>query len=259
LSTPRARPSGQLSPTRALPRRTRAAHSAASQPTALRDRLNSVQLRGTQASGAKRVGWTALCLAVVAAALLNGCVGVAQTPRAVECQRLPEDPRQTLSQAWEQYQPDRALPFSIPVRRRLFALQVLLISAGMYDDPPSDPATVYAEYASQFVRDFGMSRNPGLATALEELNQTFQQDRERPESDLSNNCGLILARRMLRDDAVDVSTDWVLQTITWGFAPTFQQSIQQLVSEDAHACSSEPAIASVPESVLACTMRRVGL
>ena len=109
------------------------------------------------------------------------------------------------------------------------------------------------------LRDFGMSRNPGLADALSRLSQTLQQARERPESDLGNNCGLILTRRMLRDDPVSVSTDWVLQTVTWGFAPTFQESIGKIVHDHAQACSSAPDVAAVPESVLECTMRRVGL
>lgn len=129
------------------------------------------------------------------------------------------------------------------------------MSAGMYGEPPSDPAAVYAQYAPQFVRDFGMGRNPGLAAALDKLSQTLQQNRERSDGELDNNCGLILARRLLHNDPVGVSTDWVLQTITWGFAPTFQESIRQLVHGHAQACSSEPDA----ESVLACTMRRVGL
>lgn len=151
------------------------------------------------------------------------------------------------------------MPFSIPVRRRLFAFQVLLVSAGMYDEPPSDPATVVTQYAPQFVRDFGMSRNPELAGALAKLSQALQQELERPESELGNNCGLILARRMLRADPVNVSTDWVLQTVTWGFAPTFQESIRQLVHDHARACSDQPDAAGTPESLLVCTMRRVGL
>ena len=151
------------------------------------------------------------------------------------------------------------MPFSIPVRRRLFALQALLISAGMYDEPPSDPAAVYGQYAPQFVADFGMGRNPGLADALAKLSETLQEVRARVDGDLGDNCGLVLARRMLRDDAVNVSTDWVLQTVTWGFAATFQESIRQLVHEHAQACGNELDAGGIPESILACTMRRVGL
>ena len=177
---------------------------------------------------------------------------------AVECGPLP-DAREELAQAWQAFQPDRPLTFSIAIRPRLFAFQVLLISAGMYDEPPSAPAAVYAQYAPQFVRDFGMSRNPGLTGALANLSETLQQARERSEGDFGNNCGLILARRMLHQDAVNVSTDWVLQTVTWGFAPTFQESIHQLVHDHAQTCSSEPDVEGVPEAVLGCTIRRVGL
>lgn len=197
-------------------------------------------------------------VAAMAGCLLSGCTRSSPAPTSVDCAQLP-DARETLAMAWQEYQPDQPMPFSIPVRWRLFAFQVLLISAGMYDEPPSEPAPLYAQYAPQFVRDFGMSRNPGLASALDKLSQTLQQVRERSESELGNNCGLILARRMLHDDAVNVSTDWVLQTVTWGFAPTFQESIRQLVHDHAQACSGEPAVASVPESILDCTMRRAGL
>lgn len=95
----------------------------------------------------------------------------------------------------------------------------LLLSAGMCAEPPSDPATVYAQYAPQFVRDFGMGRNPDLDAAISKLSGTLQEVRERSERDLGDNCGLILARRMLRDDPVNVSTDWILQRVTWGLAP----------------------------------------
>lgn len=211
-----------------------------------------------QHPGTTRTGWKALCATAVAGGLLSACSTLEPAPAAVECAPLP-DAREALAQAWQAYQPDQPLPFSIPVRRRLFVFQVLLISAGTYDEPPSDPAATFAQYAPQFVRDFGMSRNPRLADALTKLSQTLQQERGRPDTDLANNCGLILARRMLHDDAVNVSTDWVLQTVTWGFAPTFQESIQQLVRADAVACTSDPDVDRVPESVLACTMRQVGL
>lgn len=186
------------------------------------------------------------------------CTASAPPAAPVDCQALP-DSRETLAQAWQAYQPDRAMPFSIPVRRRLFVFQVLLISAGTYGDPPSDPSTVFEQYAPQFVRDFGMSRNAGLATALASLSESLQQARERSEFDLGSNCGLIMARRMLRDNAVNVSTDWVLQTVTGGLAPTFQDSIQQIVHGHAQACSDQPDVGGVPEAILACTMQRVGL
>jgi hypothetical protein len=202
--------------------------------------------------------WSVLRAAAIAAVLLSGCAASGPAPTPVDCEPLP-DAREALAQAWQAYRPDQPMPFSIPIRRRLFAFQVLLISAGMYDEPASDPATVHAEYAPQFVRDFGMSRNPGLAGALAKLSQTLQQLRERSESDLGNNCGLILTRRMVREDPVNVSTDWVLQTVTWGFAPTFQESVHQLVHDHAQACGAEPDVTGDPESVLVCTMRRVGL
>ena len=199
-----------------------------------------------------------MCVAVVAAGLLSGCVAAERMPAAVDCPPLP-DARETLAQAWQAYQPDRPISPAVTIRRRLFAFQALLLSAGMYSEPPLDPATVYTQYGPQFVRDFGMSRNPELATALDKFSQTLQQDRERSETGLGDNCALILARRMLRDDPVNVSTDWVLQRVTWGLAATFQESIRQRVHEAAQACSAQSDVGSEPESVLACTMRRVGL
>ena len=86
-----------------------------------------------------------MCAATVAACLLGGCGGApGPPPMAVECGPLP-DAREELAQAWQAFQPDRPLTFSIAIRRRLFAFQVLLISAGMYDEPPSAPAAVYAQ------------------------------------------------------------------------------------------------------------------
>ncbi len=195
---------------------------------------------------------------MVAASVLTACSASLPTNPAVDCAALP-DAAQTLAQAWNDYQPDQPLSPAVNARKRLFAFQALLLSAGMYAEPPSDPATVYAQYAPQFVRDFGMSRNPALDEALNKLGGTLQQVRERSERDLGDNCGLILARRMLRADPVNVSTDWILQRITWGLAATFQTSIRQIVHESALACSSEPAMDRAAESVLACTMRRVGL
>ena len=172
----------------------------------------------------------------------------------------PPDAYQTLAQAWRAYQPDQPLSAAVSVRRRLFAFQALLLSAGMYDDQaPSDLRLAYTEYAPQFVRDVGRGRDPGLAPALDRLAGRLRELRDRPEADLADNCGLIVARRTLRADPVNVSTDWVLQTITWGLAATFQASIHEMVLEHARACSTQPDVDGTPESVLTCTMRRVGI
>jgi hypothetical protein len=171
--------------------------------------------------------------AALVAALLCGCTLVRPAPTTVEC-RPPPEAGETLAQAWQAYQPDQPISLAVTLRRRLFAFQTLLLSAGMYDDyPPAEPSRVNAEYAPQFVRDFGMSRNEGLADALNKLSRTLQDARERSEADFDGNCGLILARRALRMDPVTISTDWILQTVTWGFAPYFQTSISQLIQEAA--------------------------
>ena len=208
--------------------------------------------------GTAATRWSALCAAVAAATVLGGCAISGPAPSAGACPALPEVTR-TLEQAWQAYQPDQPLSPAVSVRRRLFVLQALLLSAGMYDEPPADPGRVYAQYAPQFVRDFGMSRNPGLAAALGKLSGTLEQVRERADAELGSNCGLILARRALGEDPVNVSSDWVLQTITWGLAATFQSSIRQLVHEAAQACAAQPDVAGSPPAVLACTMHRVGL
>src|SRR2546430_1799286 len=90
--------------------------------------------------------WSLLTIAALCAALFSGCTLADSRRTAVEFTQLP-DARQTLAEAWQVEWPDQPLPFSIPVRRRLFAFQVLLISAGMYNEPPSDPAAVNSEYA----------------------------------------------------------------------------------------------------------------
>ena len=222
-----------------------------------RDELASGGSRRTP-PGSAATGWKALCAALAAATVLSGCATSAPGPSAVECPVLPDVTR-TLEQAWQAYQPDRPLSPAVTVRRRLFVVQALLLSAGMYDEPPADPARVYAQYAPRFVRDFGMRRNPGLAAALTKLSRTLEDVRDRADADLGSNCGLILARRTLREDPVNVSTDWVLQTVTWRLAATFQSSIRQLVHAAAQACTAQPEVAGRPEAVLACTMHRVGL
>jgi hypothetical protein len=186
-----------------------------------------------------------------------GCVLPRPAAAPPDCAPLP-DPTETLAAAWQAYQPDEPLNWTIGVRRRLFALQALLLSAGMYGEPPTPPATAYAHYAPQFVRDLGASRNPGLAEALGKLSAALESNRDRPDADLAHNCGLVLARRALRADAVGVSTDWVVQAATNGFAPYFQTSVQQLVRDHALACSASPDVGGVPEAVLTCTLRRVG-
>jgi len=200
-----------------------------------------------------------ICHLALVAALLSGCSALQPAPTSVEC-APPPDASQTLTQAWQAYQPDQPMSLSVTVRRRLFAFQALLLSAGMYEDqPPSDPATVYADYAPQFVRDLGMARNPGLAAALNKLNRKLQDVRQDSEGKLGNNCGLILARRSLREDPINISTDWILQTVTWGFAAYFQASIRQLIHEHAQTCSAQPEVQGSPEMVLDCTIRRVGV
>jgi hypothetical protein len=207
-------------------------------------------------SGKPRLSGAGLC--AIAIALISGCVLATPRASAVECGPLP-DAGALLAQAWQAYQPDQPLSPAVNLRRRLFALQTLLISAGMYNEPPADPAAVAPAYAQQFVRDFGATRNPRLSTALARLNTALRRARDRSEADLVNNCGLILARRALRDDPVGVSTDWVVQTVTLGFAPYFQASIRQMVHEAAQACVAQPEIASHAEDVLTCTMQRIGL
>ena len=200
---------------------------------------------------------------VLATALMttSACASPAPaTPAPTPACEDPPDAYQTLAQAWRAYQPDQPLSPAVSVRRRLFAFQALLLSAGMYDDQaPSDPGLAYAQYAPQFVRDFGKGRDPGMSAALDKLASHLHQVRERSEADLGASCGLVVARRALRADPVNVATDWVLQTITWGLAATFQASIHEMVHEHARACSSQPDVDGTPESVLTCTMRRVGI
>jgi hypothetical protein len=104
-----------------------------------------------------------------------------------------------------------------------------------------------------------MSRNPGLADALTKLHRKLNDVRQDPDSKLGGNCALILARRALRGDPTTVSTDWILQTVTWGFAAYFQASIRQLIQEHAQTCSGQSDVGGSAEVILDCTMRRVGL
>jgi hypothetical protein len=209
-------------------------------------------------SHAHNVNLAALRAALVVGMLL-GCNRLEPAPTTIDCPPLP-NANQTLAQAWQAYQPD--LPMSLPVtlRRRLFAFQALLLSAGMYgDQSPADPPDIYADYAPRFVRDLGMSRNPGMAEALNKLDRKLNDVRQDPETKLGRNCGLMLARRALREDPVNVSTDWILQTVTWGFAAYFQSSVRQLIHEHAQTCNAQGDLGGAPEAVLDCTMRRVGV
>jgi hypothetical protein len=204
-----------------------------------------------------------LSLAVLCSALLVGLLigggRLLPAPTTTDCAPLP-DANQILAQAWQAYQPDQSMSLPVTVRRRLFAFQALLLSAGMYDDqPPAAPPSIYRDYAPQFVRDLGMSRNPGLADALNKLDRKLNDFRLEPESKLGGNCGLILARMALRADPTTVSTDWILQTVTWGFAAYFQASIRQLIQEHAQTCSGQSDAGGSAEAILDCTMRRVGL
>jgi hypothetical protein len=171
----------------------------------------------------------------------------------------PPDSDQLLAQAWAAYQPDQPLSWAVSVRRHLFAFQALLISAGMYGEAPADPAQVYADYAPQFVRDFGRGRDVGIRDALNRLTVTLLAVREQADTELSDRCGLLLARRTLRADAQATSVDWVMQVVTGGFAPHFQASIEQLVRQYARACASEPATSVAAEAMLSCLSQRVGL
>jgi hypothetical protein len=200
-----------------------------------------------------RVGaW--LCVVLVA----TSSTRLAAQESPAECTPLP-DPTATLAEAWQAYQPDEPVSPAVNIRRRLFVFQTLLIGAGMYGDEPDQPAAVAPHYAEQFVRDFGASRNSNLSAALTRLSSALRQARDGSDVDLAGNCGLILARRALREDVVNVSTDWVVQTVTLGFAPYFQASIRQLVHEAAEACNEHPELAPDAEDVLTCTMQRIGL
>jgi hypothetical protein len=195
-------------------------------------------------------------LPVLGLVLVLGCS--ASTPSATNC-AAPPDANLLLAQAWAAYQPDQPLSMAISMRRRLFAFQALLISAGMYGDPPADPAQVYADYAPQFVRDFGRGRNDGMRAALDKLTSTLLDVRARTDSELADRCGLLVARRTLRADAQATSVDWVMQVVTGGFAPHFQASIEQLVRQYATACAAEPDARAAAEAMLSCLTRRVGL
>jgi hypothetical protein len=192
---------------------------------------------------------------VLASLLLVGC---AQPTPARTCAAQPNSDR-LLAQAWAAYQPDQPLSWVVSVRRHLFAFQALLISAGMYGDAPADPTQVYADYAPQFVRDLGRGRDVGIRDALDRLTGTLLDVREQADTELTDRCGLLLARRTLRADAQATSVDWVIQVVTGGFAPHFQASIEQLVREYARACASEPATSAVAEAMLSCLVQRVGL
>ena len=195
-------------------------------------------------------------LSIIVALLLTAAYVHARPAAADSDCAPPPDPTATLVEAWQAYQPDQPLHWTVNVRRRLFALQGLLLSAGMYGEPPMAPATAYAEYAPRFVRDFGASRNPGLADALTTLATTLETSQSTSDTDLAANCGLVLARQLLREDPVGVATDWAVQAATNGFAPYFQASVQQPVREHALACNDE--VGGVPEAGLTCTLRRVG-
>ena len=204
-----------------------------------------------------------LSLAVLCSALILGLVvgggRLLPAPTAMDCAPLP-DANQTLAQAWQAYQPDQPMSMPVTLRRRLFAFQALLLSAGMYDDqPPAATPSVYGDYAARFVRDLGMSRDQALADALNKLDRKLNEVRQDPDSKLGGNCALILARRALREDPTAVSTDWILQTVTWGFAAYFQASIRQLIQEHAQTCSGQADVGGSAEAILDCTMRRVGL
>jgi hypothetical protein len=197
--------------------------------------------------------------AALAIVFLAGCNALLPGPKTIDCPPLP-DANQTLAQAWQAYQPGQPMSLPVTVRRRLFAFQALLLSAGMYEDqPPGAPSSVYADYAPQFVHDLGMSRNPGLGDALKNLDRKLNDVRQDPESKLGGNCGLILARRALREDSTTVSTDWILQTVTWGFAAYFQSSVRQLIHEHVQTCSGQTDVGGAAEAILDCAIRRVGL
>jgi hypothetical protein len=214
---------------------------------------------GLREAGLRLRGYRLTPGAALAILFLAGCNALLPGPKAIECPPLP-DANQALAQAWQAYQPDQSMSLPVTLRRRLFAFQALLLSAGMYDDQaPAAPSGVYADYAPQFVRDLGMSRNPGLADALKNLDRKLNEVRQEPDSKLGANCGLILARRALREDPTNVSTDWILQTVTWGFAAYFQSSVRQLIHEHAQTCSGGTDVGGSAEAILDCTIRRVGL
>jgi hypothetical protein len=56
-----------------------------------------------------------------------------------------------------------------------------------------------------------------------------------------------------------VSTDWILQIVTWGFAAYFQSSVRQIIHEHAETCSGQTDTGGSAEVILDCTMRRVGV
>jgi hypothetical protein len=68
-------------------------------------------------------------VAMVAASVLTACAASPPTNPAVDCAALP-DALQTLAQAWQDYQPDQPLSQAVNARKRLFAFQALLLSAG---------------------------------------------------------------------------------------------------------------------------------
>jgi len=199
-----------------------------------------------------------LCQFALAYLVLVGCAGPAAPAPRPSC-AAPPDPNQALADAWTDYQPGQPLSLPVNARRHFYALQALLLAAGMYGDAPAELNTVYPRYAQQFVRDLGAGRNQATAAALGRLATSIEQTRDQADLDLSDRCALLAARRMLRADPVQVSTDWVLQTVTAGFAPHFQASIAQIIRHCAEACHIQPEVAATTDLELGCVMRRVGL
>ena len=99
------------------------------------DRQAGTRLRG--AGSTRLLLYRHLLVLVVGSLVATGCTGPGPVAPAAACAD-PPDAYQTLVQAWQAYQPDQPLSPAVSVRRRLFVLQALLLSAGMYDDPPSD-------------------------------------------------------------------------------------------------------------------------
>jgi hypothetical protein len=167
--------------------------------------------------------------------------------------RSAPDSEVALSDAWSEYQPNRALPDSVHVRRELFTVEALLLSAGMYENTPMDPQLAFNLHAGEFVRDLGAGKRAGLADAVARLAQVFEDTADERDSELGTNCGLVMLRNMFRSDPITMTTEFVFLAAR-GVAPQFEAGMKEQLRERARKCQSDPSLTGGGETTLGCTI-----
>jgi hypothetical protein len=176
----------------------------------------------------------------------------ADLPRDCYAIALP-DAEQVIAAAFrDQYPgwPAQELQALINRRSANFEVEAWLLSAGMYGDAPTDPAIAFAQHAPRFAQERAGDVTAATPRALRNLSDTLYIDRDQPDASITNNCGLVLLRAMLRANPAEVTGFLLFGGLTGRSDPRTQEFMRGYLQNVAMSAYARPEAVAYPENTL---------